>query len=417
MYSVHDWAEVHRLHHVEGMSKAAIAAKLSMSRNTVARLLSLSQPPRYERRPAGSQVDPFAEAIAAMLAEDARVPATVVAARLRQHGFSGSVTIVKDHLRKVRPAFTAARAFQRTSYLPGELAQTDWWHTGVHIPVGREQTREAFGLVTGLPFSAAFRVVFTLSRTTAAFLPALLGGLHRLGGLPRGLVFDNDAAIVASRAGGVVRLVDEVAAALGQLGLKPVALRPAFPQGKGFIERMVEYLQTSWLPLRSFTGLADMQAQVDSWTTASADARHVRRLGGSVADALGVEHEALRPLPARWPDVDARLEARASSDGFLRVGDVDYSVPPRLAGRRLAVRASLTEVVMFCDGAEVARHARSWARADVRLAPAHARELRLAREAQQALAVGEVTVETAALSAYDALTEPVEPVEPVEVAR
>jgi len=76
MYSVHDWAEVHRLHRVEGMSKAAVAAKLSMSRNTVARLLASAEPPRYVRQPAGSQVDRFAEAIAAMLDQDPRVPAT-----------------------------------------------------------------------------------------------------------------------------------------------------------------------------------------------------------------------------------------------------------------------------------------------------------------------------------------------------
>ena len=63
MYSVHDWAEVHRLHHVEGMSKAAIAVKLSMSRNTVARLVGSSVPPHYQRAPAGSQVDRFAEAM------------------------------------------------------------------------------------------------------------------------------------------------------------------------------------------------------------------------------------------------------------------------------------------------------------------------------------------------------------------
>lgn len=126
-------------------------------------------------------------------------------------------------------------------------------------------------------------------------------------------------------------------------------LRPAFPQGKGFIERMIEYLQTSWLPLRSLADLEDMQAQADSWTVEVADGRHVRRLGGTAGDALGVEREQLRPLPARWPDVDSRLEARASSDGFVRVADVDYSVPPRLAGRRLAVRLSLTDVIVFCD--------------------------------------------------------------------
>jgi transposase len=404
MYSVHDWAEVRRLHDVEGMSKAAIAEKLSMSRNTVTRLVGLAEPPKYERTSAGSQLDAFREQIAAMLAEDPKVPATVITERLRRFGFRGSVTIVKDHVRPVRPQFLAAQNFQRTSYLPGELAQTDWWHTGVHLPVGRSQTREAFGLVTGLPFSAAFRVVFAFQRTTAAFLPALLGGLWRLGGLPSGLVFDNDSGIVASRAGGQIRLVTEVASTLGQLGIKGIALRPAFPQGKGFIERMVEYLQTSWLPLRTFTDLADMQTQADTWTRMSADSRHVRRLDGTVRDALGVELEQLRPLPTRWPDVDSHLEARASSDGFVRVGDVDYSVPPRLAGRRLAVRASLTEVLLFCDGSEAARHPRSWARADVRLLPAHARELRLAREAKRALTAGDPAVATASLADYDALT-------------
>lgn len=87
----------------------------------------------------------------------------------------------------------------------------------------------------------------------------------------------------------------------------------------------------------------------------------------------------------------------------MRVGNVDYSVPPRLAGRRVAVRASLTEVGVFCDGREVARHSRSWARADVVLAAAHARELRLAREAQRSLANGDMPVEQAGLAAYDEL--------------
>ena len=61
----------------------------------------------------------------------------MITERLRRFGFAGSVTIVKDHVRQVRPQFVAAQSFQRTSYLPGELAQTDWWHTGVHLPVGQ----------------------------------------------------------------------------------------------------------------------------------------------------------------------------------------------------------------------------------------------------------------------------------------
>ena len=86
-----DWAEVHRLFHREGMAKAAIARRLGMSRNTVDRLLGLREPPRYARTPAGSQLDPFTERIAAMLAEDPTVRATVIRERLRPAGYTGGI--------------------------------------------------------------------------------------------------------------------------------------------------------------------------------------------------------------------------------------------------------------------------------------------------------------------------------------
>jgi transposase len=405
VYAVHDWAEVHRLHHVEGLSKQAIAAKLGMSRTTVYRLLGLAKPPRYQRAPAGSKLDPFHDAVAAMLREDPKVSATVIADRLRPHGYGGSLTILKDHLRQVRPAFLAAAAYQRTSYLPGELAQVDWWHSGLQVPVGKGRTRQAFGLVMSLPASAALRVVFTLTCGVAEFCAALVGCLQRLGGLPEAIVSDNDAAIVASRRGGTVRLVTEVAALYGALGLRPVVLRPRFPQGKGQVERAIGYLETSFVPLRSVGDLVDLQAQADAWTTQVADQRHVRRLGARVADALAVERAALRRLPERWPDVDRRLEIRASRDSFVRVAGVDYSVPPRLAGRRLAVRLSLTEVVVSCEDVRVAHHRRSWVPADVVLAPGHARELRLARQATARLATRDPDVTAPDLARYDQLIE------------
>ncbi|HYV02835.1 MAG TPA: helix-turn-helix domain-containing protein, partial [Actinomycetota bacterium] len=149
MYSVHDWAEVHRLHR-KGLPQAQIARRLQMSRNTVARLLELTEPPKYVRVATVSLLDPFKDAMAAMLDEDAEVPATVVLAHLRRDGYSGGITILKDHLREVRPHFLAARAYQRTTYLPGEVAQADWWHTGRQIPVGHGRTREAFGYLTTL---------------------------------------------------------------------------------------------------------------------------------------------------------------------------------------------------------------------------------------------------------------------------
>jgi DNA-binding transcriptional regulator LsrR (DeoR family) len=78
VHQVEDWAEVHRLFYREGMAKAAIARRLGMSRNTVDRLLALREPPRYVRVAMGSHLDLFVERIAAMLATDPTVRATVI---------------------------------------------------------------------------------------------------------------------------------------------------------------------------------------------------------------------------------------------------------------------------------------------------------------------------------------------------
>lgn len=56
---MHDWAEVHRLFHREGRTRIKIGGTLEMSRNKVARLLELSEPPQYERASQGSKLDPY----------------------------------------------------------------------------------------------------------------------------------------------------------------------------------------------------------------------------------------------------------------------------------------------------------------------------------------------------------------------
>lgn len=398
-----DWAEVHRLFHREGRPKAAIARQLAMSRNTVERLLGLSEPPRYVRRPMGSQLDPFTERIAAMLAADPTVRATVIRERLQAQGYRGGITILKDHVARVRPTFLAARAFQRTWYQPGEIGQVDWWHTGVRVPVGRGVSREAFGLVTTLPFSAAHAMTFTLSRTVGDLRPALVGCLARLGGVPEKLVFDNDASVIASGSGSRARLHDEVAGLLGALRTKPVILRPARPTSKGNVERTIGYAETSFLPLRDFSSLADLQSQHDAWASDVAGRRHIRRLGARVAERFAVERGFLSRLPDPLPDTDLHLEARAGKDAFVRVLGADYSVPPAFVGRRLTIRVTTTSVRLASEGAEIATHRRSFVPADVVLAPAHGRAIRLAREARDRLAAGDVELPDIDLARYDAL--------------
>lgn len=349
MYQVHDWAEVRRLDR-EGLSKRAIARRLAMSRTTVYRLLALSEPPAYEREPAASLLDAFKGAVLEMLREDASVPATVIREHLQRDGYGGGITILKDYLASVRPQFTQVRDFGRTTYLPGELLQADWWDTGVDVPVGKGAKRRAQGLVTTLPFSAAHAVVYAHSQTTADAVPALWGCLERLGGVPAKLVVDNDASFVVRRGRARPRPVDELAGLLGTLAMGCIVLPPRRPQSKGSVERA-----------------------------------------------------ELAPLPGAPPATERRLEVRVSRDGFVRVAGVDYSLPPGLAGRRVAVRLGLSELAVFCEAREVARHARSYVPADVVRDAAHMSALAAAQEAQRRLRGGEPELPAVDLARYDAL--------------
>jgi hypothetical protein len=149
--------------------------------------------------------------------------------------------------------------------------------------------------------------------------------------------------------------------------------------------------------------LDDLQAQHDQWAHDVAFQRHHRRVGAKVSDALRVERGYLRPLPDPLPSVERHGEARVMKDSFVRVADVDYSVPPGLGGRRVQVWLSLDEVRIFLEGQRIARHARSYVPADVVLDPRHARALRLHRGAERRLAHGDVDVPVVDLGRYDAL--------------
>jgi hypothetical protein len=108
----------------------------------------------------------------------------------------------------------------------------------------------------------------------------------------------------------------------------------------------------------------------------------------------------MAPLPA-FPDLDRRWATRVAVDPYLRFDTNDYSLDPRLAGRRVEVRVSQTEVTAVCldTGELCARHARSFARHQTITAIEHARAMR-ERRGEQAQ---DLVIEQRPLPAYDAL--------------
>jgi hypothetical protein len=133
-------------------------------------------------------------------------------------------------------------------------------------------------------------------------------------------------------------------------------------------------MRTNFEPERSFANELDYQRQLDGWCE-KVNARVHRTTRAVVAERLAEERQRMRPLPTRMPDADRRFVIRVAAQPYLRVDTNDYSLDPRLAGRRVEVRVSQSEITAVAlDTAEFAcRHRRRCARhltfTDPRLTP------------------------------------------------
>ena len=116
MLSVEDWAEIRRLYRAEHMPIKAVARVMGVSKNTVKRALATEGPPRYERTPRGSIVDPVEPRIRELLAAWPTMPATVIAERI---GWTRSLTVLKDRVRELRPVYLPPDPASRTAYAAG----------------------------------------------------------------------------------------------------------------------------------------------------------------------------------------------------------------------------------------------------------------------------------------------------------
>ena len=392
---VEQWAELRREHFVGGKSIKELARATGMSRNTIRRSLRSDRPPGYRRPPKAGVIEPFKDEIHRLLRDDPKLPGVRVRELLQPLGCTAGKTVVDDYLREVRPLFAPApRTFQRTIYRPGEICQFDVWQPREEVPVGHGQTRQGWVVVACLGYSRAGAGVLVFSKETEDLLAGIAGCLERLGALPKELVWDRQAGIHGH--GG--RPSEAFAAFCGQLKVSWRFCEPADPQAKGAVERLQGYAETNFEPGRRFANDLDFQDQLDAWFV-KVNARTHKTLRARPVDRLAEEHQVMAPLPAQMPDTARRWVTRVPPDPHLRLDTNDYSLDPRLVGRRVEVRADQQRVrAVVLDTGEIAcAHARVFARHRTITALEHARALRNGR------APAETQVEVRPLARYDAL--------------
>lgn len=89
------------------------------------------------------------------------------------------------------------------------------------------------------------------------------------------------------------------------------------------------------------------------------DARRIAARIETVGAAAAREQLALAPLPATAFDPAQTLSCRVDAKARICVRQSYYSVPARLAGRRVEARLGATRIVVRAEGGVVAEHVRS----------------------------------------------------------
>lgn len=398
MVDVEEWAEVRRMHFVQRLSIKEICRRTGRSRATIRRALRSEGPPRYERAPVASKLEPHKPEIHRLLGADATLPATTIREQIAEAGYQGGRTILETYLREIRPLFAPApRTFGRTIYRPGEICQFDLWEPSHPIPVGHGQERRGWVVVACLGYSRVGAGALVFSKSAPDLLWGIARCLWRLGALPKTLVWDREGALHA----GDGRPTEAYAALCGRLRVGWHFCGPNDPQAKGVVERLQGYIETSFEPARRFANEFDFADQLDGWFDTRANLRTHRALRCRPADRLPEDLGAMSPLPREQPpDLDRRQVIRVGADPYVRADTCDYSLDPRLVGRRVAVRIGQREIsAIALDSGEIAcRHRRSYARHRTISDPQHLRLLRAGRGAR-----AEPEVEERPLARYDAL--------------
>jgi transposase len=387
----------------QGLTIAQIASTLGLHRETVAKWLAR---PRFERqRPIrrSSLLDPFKGRITRLL-DTHPYSAQQIFQRLREEGYGGGITILRDYVRLIRPS--KLPVYLKLHFAPGECAQIDWGVFG-SVTIGNTRRRLSF-FVMVLAYSRLTYVEFTVSQTMEHFLSCHEHAFAAFGGVPAKVMVDNLKSAVLQRLAGVAPVFNARYADFARhygFTITPCKVRGA--NEKGRVESGVGYVKKNFLRGLELTEFGAIQAAAGVWLNTIANVRIHGETHQRPVDLFAQERPHLQPLPQNRYDVARTVTARASSQFRITLDANRYSVPAAYAHRRLTVKAYPDRVCIYFDAELIARHARCYARHQDIEDAEHAKSLiaRRSRAREQRLMLRFLALSPDAQAYYDGLEQ------------
>jgi transposase len=353
------YCRIQDAHHRQGLNISQIAQALSVDPKTVTKWLA---EPRYRARlqvPRPSKLDPYKAQIRQWL-EAHPYSAQQVFQRLREAGYDGGPTIVKDYVHLVRPRRTPA--FLTLTFAPGECAQVDWGCFG-SVPLGNTRRKLSF-FVMVLCYSRLMYVELTLSQQMEQFLACHLHAFEYFDGrVPEKVMVDNLKSAVLKRLTGEAPVLNPRYRDFAQYaGFTIVPCNVGKGNEKGRVESAVGYVKKNFLNGLDIPDFSALNPAVRVWLDTVANVRTHGETHQRPVDRFGEEQALLHPLPAGPFDCASVHAVRACSRFRVSFETNRYSVPAEYASTALTLKVFQERLCIYHQEKLIARHARCYER-------------------------------------------------------
>jgi transposase len=350
------YCQIKDYHDNRRLKVAQIARELHLDERTVSRWVAAEKFRPRKAAPRASKLDPYKKQIVRWL-ESHPYTAAQIFLRLREAGYTGGITIVKDYVHQIRPPRTPA--FLTLSFAPGECAQVDWGQFG-SISVGNTRRRLSF-FVMVLCYSRMLYVEFTVSETMEHFLACHANAFDFFGGAPERIMVDNLRSAVLRHAMGQAPVLNprykDFADHFG-FTIRPCGVGQAHEKGR--VENAVGYIKKNFLAGLELSDFALVNPAARRWLDTVANVRLHGSTKRQPAELFKVEK--LRPLPDQPYDVGVLRPVRVNCQFRVTVDANTYSVPAEYAGAALTLKLYPDHLCLYQQDRLIARHVRCYDR-------------------------------------------------------
>ncbi len=363
----------------DGVSIRQIQRETGFHHQTIKKMLLHSSPPAFAC-PARekSKLGAYVERISAILQaeRDENMPkkqrhtAKRIFERLREEGYRGGYTQVKDAVRELRR--TSQEVFMPLRHVPGE-AQMDFGHALVKLH--GQLTKVAF-FVMVLPHSGALFVVAYARECLETLQDGHVRAFAFFQGVPRRISYDNARTCVSQIIGAHARkLTDGFLQLQSHYLFKEHFCRVYRANEKGVVESMVKFVRLNFfVPVPEVNNLEELNGLLKQRCLEDLQ-RRVRGKSGTKHELLQEDQAAFLALPAAPFDACRKVSTAADRLSLVRFDANDYSVPVRYAHHAVAVKGYPDRVLICRDDQVIAEHARRWAKEEIAFEPVHYLEL------------------------------------------